>query len=276
MALLHETQTVLAEMAASQPQSFGTHGAVHPQTGVPGLAVGEVPYDMTRHPVTAINHGSLMANVTRVPYVRLTLPQRPLDVQVVTHHEAGNDDPRLAKLKGYLARQIKYAVEDSVPGMTDRVFSYHIGDDADDFADFDTELLPANGDPAYTAETVADLCHDGLTFVVSDFNRLPLQNVANGWFPATVAVKANHALEMSVPDMAMRLGGTREVRKKKDAEYVNQRLAKYHAGITAGLETAGIPVAQVIMDMNRSDLGQDGLNAADGAIADALRRLDIL
>ncbi len=273
--LLTETQNVLAEIAASRAEEFGAHFSSQPQTGMPGMVISELEYDPALHEPQHIAHFSLMEMVTGTPHVQLVLPEQPLDVKVITHHEAGRDHPEFARLKLFLGRQLKHAIEEAMPGATDRVHAYHIGDKKDGL-DWDVKYIPASAESLQTAKTVADLCMDGLTFVISDFNHLPLQDVGGASYPATIAVKANHMSDLAIPKgRVFRLGGRREVSRDEDSLKMNAKLMAYHQRIEQGLESVGIKVAPVVLSAKDVKTTGFDVSATDATIANAARRVDL-
>lgn len=272
--LLRETQNAFAELAASQADEFGVHFASEARAGVPGMVISELEYDPARHQPQNIAPFSLMETVTGTPHVQLVLPQQPMELTVITHHEAGRDDPRLGWLKQRLATQVREAAEYSLPSSTDRIRSYYVGSAEAAPDDRDTEVITIENDPELAAKTIGELCVGGLTLVISDFNRLPLHTTQSN-FRNTVAVKANHPAELALPAKAgiIRVGGQAEVNtnKPKELQRFNDRLTARHQQISEQLGRAGIAVAQVIFDPRQASGTGFDLLRADQSIAAAVR-----
>lgn len=273
MALLPQTQAVLAEISANRQHEIGLHSALQVRAGVPGLDVGEMQFNPALHSPADINPLSVWGLVMGVPHVQLSVPHESLETRIIVQHEAGHEDPRFSYLKQRMAALLLESFEDSKLSVTDRVRTYHIGDVEDDLLEMGTELIPVRNNPEAAAKTVAELTQEGLSFVISDFNHLPLTELGKGNFPATVGVKLTHPSELPLKPGkgTVPLGGKRELdlgNPKQLAAY-NASIEKLQAERVERLESVGIAVAQVVFDHTlESTYGLD-VAAADKAIAQA-------
>jgi hypothetical protein len=211
------------------------------------------------------------------PHVRVAVPERPLHVTVVTHHRsAGKSDfYQMNAARQRLAGELSGAISESLPGITDRAWSYAIGEAVEESIESDVEIIRSNGDPLAEAKTIEELCQNGLTFVISDFLALPLDISDHS---TTVAIKANHSFDLALPAGFGSLptnvgGGEVNTDKPKDLGRVNQAQLEKHQQTVARLEAAGIAVAQVLF--NWIDYPREGfdIEAADQHIAGAILEL---
>ena len=277
MPYLPETESALAEMAASENYVFGQHDGTELKHGVVGRTMGDVPFDPAKHQVGDINPLSVWGMVLDEPHVSVVLPDRPLLASVVLHSEPGDDRYHMTEAKRVLARTVQASLLESLPGMTDRGSLYVVGENAQDIAanNSDMEAFATNGDPAANAKAVSELCLDGLTFVISDFARLPLAQVPNAEYPATVGLKVNHPLERQFrPGMGVvRLGGRKEVNtnKPRELQRFNEGLKATHTNIVNSLRLSGIAVASLVVTPGQPQ-GFD-LTGVDRTIAAAVSQI---
>jgi len=277
MPYLPETEAALAELAASESYVFGTHDGTELKHGVIGRAMGDVPFDPAKHQVGDINPLSVWGLVLDEPHVSIVLPDRALQASVILHTEPGTDRFGVAQAKQALSRQLHQSIIESMPGMTDRTSLFVVGENAVDIAAAtpDMEAIVTNGDPAINAKLVSELCLDGLAFVTSDFNNLPLETVPGAAYPATVGLKINHSLERHFRSGmgVIRLGGRKEVNTDKPRELrrFNDGLELLHTGIIQRLGRVGISVAALTV-APELPVGFD-LPQTDQAIAEALTRI---
>lgn len=274
MSVLHETEAAFAELAATKQHEFGVRHGLQARVGHRGIDVGEQSFDPARHNLTDINPLSLMGMVTDQPHVRVVLPDLPMEISIVTHNETGKDPQGLAETKQLLGQELRHAIESSVPRIGDRIFSYHIGETDKKRKFSGIEFIEVSDDPMVNVKTVEDICHDGLTFVISSFARnLPLG--INSSFENTIGIKANNPLELQLPsDGNVRLGGSREVSTHAERAEMNAKLDKYHSGIEHRLQSAGILLAKVVFDGNHPSGMSFDPRKADISIAEAVRSLE--
>jgi hypothetical protein len=165
--------------------------------------------------------------------------------------------------------------------MTDRVHVYEVGEAADEVSNKLT-AIKTDGEPLTDAKTIAGLCKDGLTVVISDFLDLPLENEAAttklkaNKYPATVAVKANHAFDIALPAGIGRQqtgykGTEINTNKPSELQAMNHILSEQHETTITRLENVGIAAAHIVLQPN-TEFGFE-LVEADQQIAAALKSL---
>jgi len=274
MSRLVQTEAMLADLSALELPQLGGHYGNDPSVGVPGRLLAEIPYNPAQHLPTHINPLSVMGQATDQLYVREVLPRLPLSMRVITQHSRNKTDSVIDNHKLYLAERLKDAISEAVPHTSDKVFAYHVGNSGEVVSDYDTDFIEV-GDDSEAAIAVADLCRDGLAFVISDFSHLPLHEVENGHFEATVGIKVNHPSDLGfLPDGVYALGGeaeadTRTVKGQNDA---NVMLANYDNLLKTRMKQAGLVMAQVVLDHRYAQASGFDISAADESIAQAIRQ----
>jgi len=275
MTELHRTQEALAEIAASDLAGYGTHLLSDVQTGVLGLVLGEVDYDPRRDVPTAIVMSSVREMATGQPQVRQYVPQQLLTANVIIHERASTDSYGIHEAKRHMAAELQQAIAESMPGLTDEVVTYAVGEMASVHHGQEIEVRTTDGNPLTDAKTISELCRDGLAFVISDFLRLPLDEVPGASYPATVAVKTNHRIEMALPAGVGTLttigGGEVNTNKPKELQRVNELLTRLHAGTIERLGRVGIGVAHIVL-APKLQAGYK-ITEADKAISDAVSHI---
>lgn len=256
MAVLPRTEQALADLVATERIVFGEHDGEDVRVGHEGVYVGERPYDPARDDVSQINPLSVWAPILGEPHVALRIPERPIRVNVVTQERQAPENDRLGTIpaKRLLATALANTLYDAMPGITDRVFQYAVGEAAEEVKDPYVEVLSTNGDPLVDAKTTAELCRDGLTFVISDFLALPLETQAGqGEFPVTTAIRAMHKFDYELPVTdGGRIGtgindGEINMSDPVAVGAVNAEMAAARQRSDARLHSAGLAVAHVIL-----------------------------
>jgi hypothetical protein len=279
VALLFETEAAISDLSANWQRMLGAHGNYDPAVAVPGMIIGEAPFNPAKHLPSAINPFSLMEQVAGVQHVRQVIPRNPLDVSIVVHNDpAQRDDPEwMTRAKLQLASTFKDIFTEVLP-VSDRVHTYVIGDRTSELAEHEIEYLDNTLDPNATARTVAEICQDGLAVVLSTFKNLPLDGVKNANYDSAVAVKTNHLFEVELQPGAgkWKTGDVRNpivnAGKPKELAVWNDTLRQRHAALKARLGQAGLAVAQVIFDPRHRPYGFD-LARTDHSVAEALRSI---
>ncbi len=280
MSLLPESEVAFAEVAASESYTFGAHTGPEVLAGAQGRDVGEMTFDATLHDPADINPLSLWQQITGEPQVDMVIPDRPLHFNVVAHQRRSTEADYfdIHRSKRELAGTVVSALEQSLPGMTDKVWSYEVGEAATQDAPDHVEVITTNGDPAVDAAQVADLCQDGLAIVISDFLSLPIESTPKATFPYTVAIKANHPLDLSLPANCGRvpsgvMGGEVNTDDPRVLKEVNRAMEKAHNDTITRLEEVGIAVGQIILNRRVHPVFGFDIDAADLEIATAIRSL---
>lgn len=278
MSILEQTQDSMSDLVSNRQREFGGHASVVPRFSLRGTHLGEVPFIPGKHQFKDINPFSLAEEATGIPHVLMVLPKRALNIQIIEDKTGSDDDPRIVDVKQRLAGILHESIVDSKPGMTDRVRHYAIIDPTSEIAsslDYDTELIDSTTDREVVSKTVADICLNGLTFIISDFNRLNFDNLPKSAFEKTIAIKANHPAEIEIPQALVSLGLGRgreaDLRKPKELTRLNASLKNYNQSVVNRLEKAGMAVAQVVFDSSSRD-GFD-MFYTDNAIAAAIKQI---
>lgn len=268
MLSLPETQEVLASFAATNQNGWGEHTHGNLTAGVDGLQIGSVTFDPVRHQPGQINPLDVMGMALGEYRVPMVLPYRPLAANVIIDLTRRQDHPMVTTAKRNLGVSLTNALEASLPGITDKIHGYVIGDTVEQLqaAGFE-QIDPA--DEVTNARMISDIAAEGLTIVISDFRHLEFEPNSLG---DTVAVKTNHPSERSITANVglITLRGDVEVNTSNARQLaaVNDRLQKEHDRITGMLRVADASVAEAVVTP-RAPEGYD-LSAVDQSIAAAL------
>jgi hypothetical protein len=279
--LLRDTQDALAEIVANSSMNSGSHASSLTRIGGEGSTVGEVAFDFSMHEVSDVDPFSMMNKITGLPYVAEKMPERPLDINIVLHsdpEEADYNPEWITDCKRFLGKLIRTSVEVSLPGSADSIHSFVIGQKDEDLIDRDNHYIEKTEDPIFAAATVAQLCQQGLTLVVSTFNGLPLDKIDKASIRKNaVGIKANHLFEIELQkDVGQWATGDpkepfiNSARQKPLAKF-NKRQAENNARIVASMNAAGVAMAQVVFDRREQPYSFDA-RSADRSIARAIKR----
>lgn len=272
MVVLRETERAFADLAANSMFSLGQHTDGRPRTGVDGIYIGTSQFDPARHSATDIDPISLMGVATGEDYVRDILPGKPLMLNLVVDNSRRIEHAGVTAAKERLATDLATAIEHALPGMTDRLFPYVIGEPKTSALPAGTEKLNTD---ALTLRSLGRLAASGLTFVLSDFNRVQLDTSMPGRLANLIAIKVNHPAERVIPAGVgmISLGEFEEVNtnKPKQVKDVNQKLEAKHLRITSDLEQAGASVVSIITAPNGK--APYDTRTADRDLAGAIRRI---
>jgi hypothetical protein len=285
MAHLNETGQALFELRAAEPYSMGMHLGEQLSVGDLGVKVGEVPFDPSLHEPSDIDRMSMMGRVRGRPYVAQIVPFRPEEANVVLHN-----DPADQAWSGYLApmwdykRGLAVSLSDAISDakqMGDTGTVYVVGDTTRQTGLRHADYVRNTETPEKAADAIADICRRGLTFVISDFEALPLDRAPAGYFGKTVAVKVNHKSELEIPANVgdYPLDGLEVVNthNSKKLQAANDAIKRRHAelerrlGLKPRLGGLGLAVAKVIYDEGFAPRMQ--VRATDKSIAGAVRKL---
>ena len=274
---LHQTRQALFELRSLENQGVGMHLGANVAVGMPGLPIGEVMFDPSRHPASAIDPFSMMESLTGTPHVTQVMPYRPTEMNVVLHQ---NDETVTAdwlkpvhEHKRALAHGLVEALEESKQ-IPDRTNYYVVGAASNkEVLPNGAEIIGGTDSPEAAAQAVAEICLRGLTFVISDFENLPLGAVTSALYPRAIAIKANHQVELQIPANAGLLQldglGAVETWKVHKLQKKNKQLRHKHTQLEQGLGNAGLYVAQAVYSPQRT-VGTN-VQAADNSIARAIR-----
>lgn len=294
MALLSRTEQALSEVVANSHVIFGAHDSEEIQVGGQGVYIGDRPFDPSTDNPLHINPLSVWETITGEQQVSLHIPERPLHVSVVTHErlQPASDKLGIIPAKQKVAFEVTEALYDSLPGMTDRIYNYSVGQAATARSGDDVEIVDTSGDPMEDARAIADICKYGLTIVISDYLRLPLEETVDKK-DAVVAIKANHKFDLALPANVgtlpsgyrggeidtdgpskgkRLLGKITKQEPTNDLAEVNQQMEAAHQATVTRLQDAGIAVAHFILKPD-TRMGFDE-SVADAEIAQAIEGIN--
>lgn len=246
--LLPQTYTALAELPADTRFASGGHVAYNPQENVYGLEIGEVAFDPSVHSASDIMPFSPTEELTGQQQVEMVLPYKPLTLNIVADYvEKSNDHPNIRKIKALAVQKLLEAIEESMPSIMDRVYSYSLGESIQK-EQYLTQKIP-DAELPVMADKVADISNSGLSIMISDFRRLPVAETGKQ-LPETIAIKVNHPAELSLPKNCgvIALGGALEVNtnNSKSLDNFNAILNSRHQAIVDKLKASGMSVITAV------------------------------
>jgi hypothetical protein len=278
MDVFEKTQSTLNELYGDRQRSVGEHLSQTPKVSLFGVSLGEVLYDPSKHSLDDIDVFSLSETATGMPHVQMVLPRISMDIQIIEDRSTSDDDSRIARLKSKSNETLALFLANSKPGIKDRVRHFVISDsEFEEYNNlgFDSELIDARKGSEFVSESIASICLNGITFVISDFERLKVTKQTEDNFSKTIAIKSNHPAEISIPAgfVTLPLGNGRELdtSKPKELARFNIMLAERNSKIIKRLEVAGLAVASVVSAPNKT-LGFD-LALADESISLAISKI---
>lgn len=271
MVVFRATEQALADLSSNEQLLMGEHLNGQIEAGAHGLMVGSVSFDPTKHRPHQIDPISPLGLALDQPFVREVLPLKALNLNIVVDATDRDEHPMVSMSKRALAGELVEAIDSALPGMTDKVFAYVIGDGIEDLGGLDYEPINV-AESTDINGSVAALATYGLTFVVSDFKRLV--PVERRDFVNVVAIKTDHKLERQLPagigPFTLRGGAAVNTDKRRELREANQRLEQQHQEIIARLKKMGASVASIVVDPKENPYYGFNFNAADQAIAEAI------
>lgn len=274
MAELPQTYAVLAEMSANRHFGLGQHAEHVIRSTAIGRQLGHTAFDALLHTPDQIDPFSLMGMALEQDMVPMYEPARPLLMNIVTDMSAQREHPSVTLAKRRVSHDISAAIDDTLEA-TDQAFLYLVGDNIPERGMPYHEIISVpQGDKEALGEKVSQIALDGLTFVVSDFNRLKLPEHTH--FDELVAVKVNHVLERKIPEgfnRVISLGGLGEIdaTSKRKVTKANAYLEEMHQKTVSELKSHGVHVASVIVSPKQAQIYD--VSPADAGIATALRKI---
>lgn len=254
MTEFKETSRALADLPAGSLIGFGQH--IDPNISTkPGVMLGDLEFDPTRHNPMDINHLSPLGIATDAPQVRQTFPHKPLHIAFSQDRTSRAGLYSLNEMKQRSGQSIYEGIDSALHGVGDMVMASSV-------------------DGQNRARFIDDSANQGgISFAISDFEGMDLSSVD---FDQLVAIKVNHLLEREIPQNVgfISLGGAVELNTgdKKQLDKFNTKLEEHHQEIVEGLEEAGAQVVSVIVDPRMQD-GFD-VEGVDSSIAEALDNLN--
>ena len=274
--LLEQTSAALQDYVVNQGFLPGVHGSIQPQIGGKGRVVSDVLLNPSNFDLSAIDPFSIDGIVSDGIYVTRTIPHKRLYVSVIVQADRAQDHPGIVAAKRQLASTLLETIDASMPDRRDRVYGYYLGNDPFQLDDFDVEALPYSTDSTVNTRTVADVCQQGLAFVISDFKRLQFGQEHRSSLPAAVAVKLNHPFELAIPANSgnWTLGGGKVLKTNNMGKLAqaNNELRAYHDQQESLLRAARFAVAAVVSEPKNHVLGFNE-QLADDAIATAIQSI---
>jgi hypothetical protein len=274
------TESALSELPSNMNEGRGRHSSFEIKTGVPGVKIGESEYDPSKHTPMDIDPMSMMGMITGNPYVRQVIPSRPIEANIIIHNSPNSSRSDIFQVKSNLASTLSSEISRAMPAIRDRVNCYIVGEESEissELLRLGVNYLDGTENPEVADITTADLCMNGLAFVISDFEELALDKTGNR-FSRTIGIKVNHQYEVDMSELRGRrveigAGGARSIRawKAKEFDSFNQSLIDHDQSIVNRLQSVGISVARVIA--NNNDVQGFSVNNADQEISRVIKRL---
>ena len=281
MNRLEETSAALYDLLSYQNTSFGQHLRHDIVSGQSGNKIGETRFDPSIHNIASINPIALtsIAFGDEVPYVDVVMPYHGIKLNVIVDDDSGRENSHdwLKPVTDYrrkVGHQIMKALEDSKQ-PNDSIEMHVIGSPSDPSIYDRQAMIHETNTALQSATRAAEICQTGLSFLISNFAKLPITEGTNYDFKRAIAVKANYPLELNYPGNTgvWSLGGRKSVNTNYPPELakVNQRLFEWHASIGERLGAKGLQLAKIVYDPNYSD----GFNrdAIDKELAKSIKRL---
>jgi hypothetical protein len=279
---MERTEEALAEVNASHVRKRGSHRSSVVRTRSSGRFVEEVAFKRGVHRQSDVNPFSITGIVTGKKFVKRINPQNPLELTVITHRNPGeNSHPSIVEAKQLLADGIRLALTSSLPGPTDRIEHYVVGEPTENDKSYDdVKVISGTKNPAKAASKIIDISQEakGPTIVISpsfDELVLPKTEINRETLTGMIGVNISHPIELDLSHLAgqnavIRTGGTGEVDllDEEQVEYVNNKLQTYHNRTVDQMRQSGLAVANVVFHAEM----EYGLNldATDIEVANAI------
>lgn len=276
MTRLPHTEEAFSNLATERQFEFGMHRGHNLKVGGRGILVGEQPFDPAMHDPADIDPLSVMALATGGQYVNDVIRDYPLNVTIITEHNASAESAQIGNAKLKLGQQLRESIEEALPIQGDRVNLYHLGD-TEEIVDLRyTDVIERDDIPTENAKTVAKLCQDGLNFVISNFSRGSLRfEDADVRVENTIGLRIMRPEDIAVPlNGITRLGNGRETATPQQAAAYNKNtLDPYNKHIEDVLRRTGMLVGRVIVTPKPTTANLFDRDNTDVTIAEAIRNL---
>ncbi len=269
---LPRTHDALIELAANSQFAVGVHSHDQIRTGQMGIPLGSVEFDPYKHEVTDIDLLSVMGEATGEHYVNEVLPNKPVNINVLTDYQNTGDIPKISSLKKLISFALTETIEGALPSITDRQFNYSFGPLPEDVRTTNTPESLASETEEQRAESIKGLCVNGLTLIISDFRNFPAAYLLQNELSDAVAIKVNHPAQLKIPANVgvISLGKGVEVNTNIPASLniVNSHLATQREKLLTNLGYAGLSVVEVVYDPKQPSKFDD--TKTDSDLAEAL------
>jgi hypothetical protein len=270
MLRLEKTSAALYYLMGDNTRQFGQHLRTDIVVGQPGINVGETMFDPTLYDSSAINPLAItpMLLGTDMPYADLRVPYAPVELNVVVEDNSGSRmkhewiEP-IVECKRTIGTELVRLIEDAKQ-PADSVKLHVVGapSDLSAYGRHDVTVIETNTSEEST-RAVAEICRKGISFIISNFERLPLDEMKDINFRNIVGIKVNHPLEIAYPANTgvWTLSGLKEVNTNnpKKLDEINEKLMAKHLDIVRRLGSKSVRMAKVVYD----DSYRSGLNVAE-------------
>ncbi len=272
MTRFPKTAESFAELEANYRYSFGMHFAGEARTAVPGLTMGDVPFDYAMHHPGSVNPLSVMGVALKQPHVTRVLPNKPVHINMVTDFTNRSELPSFTRVKRNTAELVASGLADAIEGSIGNIACRHLV--GEQLGDGVIDEFIESRDRSKALSAAEKLSRNGLTILLSDFQGVELPT---GSLKGAIAIKVDHLLDYNIPEDM----GTRPVApdvelntdKPSDLAVYNAQLQEKHEAIMESLRRAGALVVPVVADhINHKPYGID-IADTDERIAQAILAL---
>lgn len=278
MFSLERTSDELATLQSTGLYRHGEHFSESSRIRHNGEYLGERDFDPHKDDPSDIDPLSYWQDIVDTPQVVERRPFYPLDASIIVHQPMGSqfdEELNIGSNRRLLARMLGQAIESSIPNVSDRTYSYFVGEKVDKATHKNGEVIKTDGNPESDAKIISEIALNGLTFVISDFIRLNFNPSDAKNIRKSIAVKANVPFDLSLNPGVLVLrsgerGGESNTRKNESLNETNNLLLENHIRVIEKLRSLGLGVAKVAYlpsEINRHK------NDIDKEIATAIRSL---
>lgn len=280
---LPKTTSEIKKLQANTNRPLGMHSSGRIELTKNGRMINEIPYDEVKHHQFEPDPISIQSMLTDEEYISYREPYKPLTLSVVMHA-----DPNSHKYAKWITRAkddtmltLAGAISKMKLGYGDRVRTYSVGDverlkDNPLYKGSNYSLETKDNDEA--SHKIADICNNGLTYILSSFNNLDFQDEKSIAGRGIVGIKINHVLEKELKPGTVKFSTGEKQNEsidtsdKKQLDEWNKILESRHETIVNSLGSFGLSIAQVVFEGRNCDPSY-GFNvpAADLEIAAATR-----
>lgn len=273
MSYFPKSTEAFAELEANMSYGFGMQLQSEPRVGLPGLVMADAPFDVTKHHQGMINPLSVMGIALNEPHVTNVLPNRPLQVRLITDMTERAEIGYVSEAKRKAKQSVTEGLEDAVEGsMGNMMLQTVVGGEG-------RELIEAE-DRSEVISVTEDIAVNGLTIVVSDFYGMELgKDSLRGVIAARISHPHEHELPAGIGiiqdggtniDTRNRMFG----RRNTDLEAFNAEQQAVQSKIDAQLHNSGAFIVRISADLRQE--GAIDTSAVDTEFAAALTAYDEL
>jgi hypothetical protein len=242
-----ETVASMTKLPPNRRLNPGSHLFRRETTGHVGTPQPDRDFIPGIDKATDIKVLSFLGETIGTPQVAQVQPRGKMGVNILVDGFDKESDERIVARKLQVASNIaKLLHHDLAYHTSDLVHLYSSEDISLD------DLGHARGNVHRLPEdqNALEICHSGLTIMISDFSRKHF-NANSSVFPA-IAVKINHQLERSIPKNVgiLALGNGYEIDTTQESErmFMNQKLSNVHHTEVESLLAGGSSVVDVVIN----------------------------